>query len=86
MVFLLSSPLNPIQSKAQTQQPASHSNLCQTYQRMMSVLHWSEWKWQHRGELVYTFYLVMSALWTWHRNLKTAELDRLFGASPLQTL
>lgn len=62
-----------------------HGNLLQTYQRMMSVLHWPEWQWQHRGELIYTFYLVMSMLWTWHRNLKYEDLDRLFGQSPLRT-
>jgi hypothetical protein len=60
----------------------STNNLLQTYHRMMSVLHWQDWKWQHRWELLYTFGLVLSALWTWHRQLTTAKLEELFGPCP----
>jgi hypothetical protein len=65
----------------------SPNNLLQTYHRMMSVLHWPDWKWRHRWELVYTFGLVLLALWNWHRNLETAELEKLFGqgTAPLST-
>ncbi len=67
------------------QQLLSHrshgNNLLKTYRRMMSVLHWHEWKWQHRREIIYTFYLVMHQLLIWHQTLSIADLEHLFGAS-----
>jgi hypothetical protein len=61
----------------------SHGNsLLKTYRRMMSVLHWNEWNWQHRIEIIQTFYLVMKLLLVWHKSLNSADLNRLFGTSP----
>jgi hypothetical protein len=61
----------------------SQGNLFKTYHRMMSVLHWPEWNWQQRGLLIYTFYLVLRRLLAWHHSLKPAELNQLFGNSPI---
>jgi hypothetical protein len=58
------------------------NSLLKTYRRMMSVLHWNEWKWQHRSEIIQTFYLVMKILLVWHKSLNSTDLDRLFGTSP----
>lgn len=58
------------------------NSLLKTYRRMMSVLHWNEWKWQHRNEIIQTFYLVMKILLVWHKSLNSTDLDRLFGRSP----
>jgi hypothetical protein len=58
------------------------NSLLKTYRRMMSVLHWNEWKWQHRNEIIQTFYLVMKILLVWHKSLNSTDLDRLFGTSP----
>jgi hypothetical protein len=60
------------------------NNLLKTYYRMMSVLHWHEWNWQHRCEIIQTFYLVMKLLLVWHKNLNPADLNQLFGTSPHQ--
>ena len=54
------------------------NNLLKTYQRMMAVLHCDRWTWQHRREIIYTFYLVMKYLLTWHKNLSSANLEDLF--------
>ncbi len=60
----------------------SHGNsLLKTYRRMMSVLHWNEWNWQHRREIFYTFYLVMQHLLSWHKTLTVTNLEHLFGSS-----
>jgi hypothetical protein len=60
----------------------SHGNsLLKTYRRMMSVLHWDEWNWQHRREIVYTFYLVMHRLLIWHQTLTIENLEYFFGSS-----
>jgi hypothetical protein len=60
----------------------SHGNsLVKTYRRMMSVLHWHEWNWEHRIEIMYTFFIVMKYLLTWHQSLKSIELNRLFDGS-----
>lgn len=40
-----------------------------------------EWSWQHRGEIIHTFYLVMQHLLVWHQTLNSVELERLFGAA-----
>lgn len=61
---------------------AGNGNLLKTYQRMMSVLHWQDWTWQQRWQIVATFYLVMQRLLAWHRQLTAADLDRIFGSSP----
>jgi hypothetical protein len=58
------------------------NSLLKTYHRMMSVLYWHEWKWQHRNEIIQTFYLVMKILLVWHKNLSLVELQRIFGTSP----
>jgi hypothetical protein len=60
----------------------SQGNLLKTYRRMMSVLHWDEWNWQHRSSLIYTFYLVLKRLLAWHHRLTPADLNQLFGSSP----
>lgn len=60
---------------------SSGNSLFKTYRRMMSVLHWQEWNWQQRREIIYTFYLVMQRLLSWHQTLNQIELDRLFGDS-----
>ena len=62
---------------------SSGNNLLTTYHRMMSVLHWDEWTFQHRWQIVLTFYLVMKRLLVWHHSLNSADLDLIFGSSPL---
>ncbi len=54
---------------------SSGHSLFKTYRRMMSVLHWQEWNWQHRREIIYTFYLVMQRLLDWHQTLNPTELN-----------
>jgi hypothetical protein len=61
---------------------SSGSNLIKTYHRMMSVLHWQDWTFQHRWQLVSTFYLVMKRLLIWHHSLTSANLEQIFGLSP----
>ena len=58
------------------------NNLLKTYRRMMSVLHWQDWTWQQRWQIVMTFVLVMQQLLAWHHALKPTELERIFGTSP----
>jgi hypothetical protein len=60
---------------------SANGNLLKTYQRMLSVLHWQQWTYQHRWQIVSTFYLVMQRLLAWHHSLTPADLDRIFGAS-----
>jgi hypothetical protein len=60
---------------------SSGNNLLKTYRRMMSVLQWQDWTWQHRWQIVATFVLVMQQLLAWHHALKPIDLDRIFGAS-----
>ncbi len=62
-------------------QQSAGNNLLKTYQRMMSVLHWQDWTWQHRWQIVTTFYLVMQQLLAWHHTLKPTDLDLIFGRS-----
>ncbi|PSB45963.1 ferritin-like domain-containing protein [Chamaesiphon polymorphus] len=61
---------------------ASGGNLLKTYYRMLSVLHWNEWSWQHRWQLVVTFWLVMQRLLAWHHSLNSAYLKQIFGILP----
>lgn len=66
-------------------QRSTGNNLLKTYQQMMSVMHWSEWKFQQRCSIVLTFYLVMQRLLAWHHSNTPATLDRLFGTSPTRS-
>lgn len=66
-------------------QRSTGNNLLKTYQQMMSVMHWSEWKFQQRWLVVLTFYLVMQRLLAWHHSNTPAALDLLFGTSPTRS-
>ena len=60
---------------------SSGNNLLTTYRRMMSVLQWQDWTWQHRWQIVTTFLLVMQQLLAWHYALKLTDLNQFFGTS-----
>jgi hypothetical protein len=64
----------------------SSGNLFKTYQRMMSVLHWDRWTYQHRWQIVLTFSLVMNRLLAWHHSLNSDNLQLIFGTSPNQSI
>jgi hypothetical protein len=66
-------------------QRSTGNNLLKTYQQMMSVMHWSEWKFQQRWLVVLTFYLVMQRLLAWHHSNTPAAGDLLFGTSPTRS-
>lgn len=57
------------------------NNFFKTYRQMMAVMHWNEWKFIQRYELIFTFYLTLQRLLAWHHSLTRTELDRLFGTS-----
>jgi hypothetical protein len=60
-------------------------NLIKTYQRMLSVLHWQHWQFQHRWQIVTIFYLVITRLLAWHQSLIPPALEQIFGAVTLNT-
>ena len=60
-------------------------NLIKTYQRMLSVLHWQRWEFQHRWQIVTIFYLVMTRLLAWHQILTPTVLEQIFGVAPIET-
>jgi hypothetical protein len=60
----------------------SGNNMLKTYRQMMSVMHWDDWTFSQRWQLVMTFYLVMQRLLAWHHRQTSASLNLLFGSSP----
>ena len=44
-------------------------HLAATVTRMMKVLHWESWSFNHRIELVYTFLIVWQRMWSWNNSL-----------------
>jgi hypothetical protein len=63
---------------------SASGNLFKTYQRMMTVLHWNEWNFQHRWQMVSTFYLVIIQLLAWYQSLTATDLEQIFGISPIE--
>ncbi|MBW4576763.1 MAG: ferritin-like domain-containing protein [Aphanothece sp. CMT-3BRIN-NPC111] len=57
-------------------QPTAH--LTRTFHRMMGVLDWNSWSWNHKLELVYTFIRVWHRLWRWSGSLTPEYLQQLF--------
>jgi hypothetical protein len=55
------------------------NNFGKTYRQMMSVMHWHEWEFSHKCEIVIILYLVLQRLLAWHDRLDRSELEQLFG-------
>ncbi|MBE9047557.1 hypothetical protein IQ255_24665 [Pleurocapsales cyanobacterium LEGE 10410] len=57
------------------------SNLKSTFKRTMAVLNWQSWSALSRGELIYTFMLILKRMWYWSGQL-TPEYLQSCCASP----
>jgi hypothetical protein len=60
-------------------------HLIRTFRRMMDVLNWNRWSWQHKLELVYSFIIVLHRLWRWSESLTPEDLQQIFTTDSLST-
>ncbi len=61
------------------------SGLFKTFHRMMTVLQWHCWSWQHRREFMVTCVLVLRRMWSWQSRLTPSQLQSLFGPCPIKS-
>ncbi len=61
------------------QKTLSLLKLRRTVQRMMGVLHWQNWNFRYRLELILTFVWVLSRVRQWQKGMGGEELRSLFG-------
>ncbi|WP_204368569.1 ferritin-like domain-containing protein [Neosynechococcus sphagnicola] len=58
----------------------STQDLVRTFRHFMDLVDWSSWSWLNRGEIFYTFGLMLVQLLRWSQTLSPAYLEELLGS------